>query len=167
MTEAKQYLLVKRGLYYRPNNSGYTALKSDAGRYPLSRACPDAGITAVHEDLADEYAPATTPDQRAIWTLRAENERLRAALATSKSPCVYCSLPAEDMAQCKSGFPGCSRADDLMGCPELGASFDNQKLREILANAIEHICTIHGPHSEDAVAAAIVTEARAALEGKE
>ncbi|WP_197689302.1 hypothetical protein [Bradyrhizobium erythrophlei] len=51
----------------------------------------------------------------------AENVRLRAALARSKDPCVYCSLPAEELFKCNSGFPGCSRADDVMGCPELGA----------------------------------------------
>ena len=51
-----------------------------------------------------------------------ENTRLRAALAHSDQPCVYCSLPADELAKCKSGFPGCGRADDALGCPELGAS---------------------------------------------
>ena len=50
-----------------------------------------------------------------------ENTCLRAALASSQSPCVYCQLPAADMAQCRAGFPGCDRADDLSGCPEFGA----------------------------------------------
>jgi hypothetical protein len=64
----------------------------------------------------------------------AENTRLRAALATSKDPCVYCSLPADEMAKCASGFPGCGRADDLMGCPELGASL---QLRDANARIAE------------------------------
>lgn len=57
-----------------------------------------------------------------ITQLEGENTRLRAALAQSPGACVYCSLPAEDWAKCAHGFPGCSRADDAMGCPELGAS---------------------------------------------
>lgn len=49
-----------------------------------------------------------------IERLRAENDKLRAILATSNEPCVYCGLRAEDMAKCASGFPGCGRADDMM-----------------------------------------------------
>lgn len=55
-----------------------------------------------------------------IKELRAENERLRAALAHSDQPCAYCSLPADEWNKCVSGFPGCGRADDAMGCPHLG-----------------------------------------------
>lgn len=47
--------------------------------------------------------------------------RLRAALAQGPGNCVYCSLSKEDWAKCQSGFPGCARGDDAMGCPELGA----------------------------------------------
>jgi hypothetical protein len=54
--------------------------------------------------------------------LHAENLRLRAALATSEKACVYCQLPADKMAECKSGFPGCGRMDDITGCPEFGAA---------------------------------------------
>lgn len=53
--------------------------------------------------------------------VRAENDRLRAALAQSDQPCAYCSLPQDEWAKCQNGFPGCARADDAMGCPELGA----------------------------------------------
>lgn len=63
--------------------------------------------------------------QVADWKARAEaaeaeNIRLRAALAQSELPCVYCALPADEWAKCEQGFPGCGRADDAMGCPELG-----------------------------------------------
>lgn len=72
------------------------------------------------------------------WSaLTAENKLLRAALANSELPCVYCSLPASDMAKCESGFPGCERAEDALGCPHLGASLkldeltaENAQLRE-------------------------------------
>ncbi len=41
----------------------------------------------------------------ALEGLAAENARLRAALAQSELPCVYCSLPREEWAKCSSGFP--------------------------------------------------------------
>lgn len=45
--------------------------------------------------------------------LRAENDALRAILASSPSiPCIYCG--AETMAKCPRGFPGCGQADDLL-----------------------------------------------------
>lgn len=51
------YLLVKRGLYYRPNRCGYTGVKSEAGRYSESEANPLSGVSAVHEDDAPAYSP--------------------------------------------------------------------------------------------------------------
>ena len=60
----------------------------------------------------------------------AENTRLRAALALSDRPCAYCTLPADKWSECKHGFPGCDRADDAMGCPELGAAMERDALRE-------------------------------------
>lgn len=64
-----------------------------------------------------------------IERLRSENERLRAALAMSELPCVYCTLPAERMAECANGFPGCARADDAVGCPNLGAAIELDRLK--------------------------------------
>ncbi len=57
-----RYLLVKRGLYYRPDNRGYTGIKEYAGRYPASDASPDDGVTAIHEDEAPEYSQACYHD---------------------------------------------------------------------------------------------------------
>lgn len=48
--------------------------------------------------------------------LSAENEKLRVLLATSNANCAFCGLPAAEMAKCASGFPGCSRADDMILC---------------------------------------------------
>lgn len=62
-----------------------------------------------------------------LTAANAENTRLRAALSQSDGACVHCSLPKEQWAACKSGFPGCSRADDAMGCPELGARMELDK----------------------------------------
>lgn len=54
--------------------------------------------------------------------LRAENTKLRAMIANSKIDCVYCGLTKEDFQKCRSGFPGCDRADDMQGCPHLAES---------------------------------------------
>lgn len=56
------YLLLKRGLYYRPKSCGYTGVKRDAGRYPKSMADLRSGVAAIHEDDAPIYAPATFAD---------------------------------------------------------------------------------------------------------
>jgi len=76
-----------------------------------------------------ETAPAIIANMSALNdALEKENTRLRAALAQSELPCVYCTLSQEDWAKCKSGFPGCARADDAMGCPELGAALRVKEL---------------------------------------
>ena len=62
--------------------------------------------------------------ERELAEANAENNRLRAALANSNGACIYCSLPKDQWAACRSGFPGCARADDAMGCPELGARME-------------------------------------------
>lgn len=74
-----------------------------------------------HAEQCDAAASALTSQSLSLSEARAENERLRAALAQSDLPCAYCSLPKDEWAKCASGFPGCDRADDAMGCPELGA----------------------------------------------
>lgn len=56
---------------------------------------------------------AAKGDDLALAELRVENDRLRALLATSDAPCPYCALPADRMAECASGIPGCARADDM------------------------------------------------------
>lgn len=49
-----------------------------------------------------------------LQTALEENDKLRGLLAKGKGDCVYCQLPAEDVAKCPHGFPGCARMDDLM-----------------------------------------------------
>lgn len=70
------YLLVKRGLYYRPNNAGYTTLKADAGRYSKADERPECGVTAV---LASE-AGAVAPGGHEIDHLRYERATMLEAL---------------------------------------------------------------------------------------
>ena len=92
--------------------------------------------TLIGDNLRNALVPSDFARQleRELSEATAENTRLRAALASSKDPCLYCQLPKGEMAKCRSGFPGCARADDLMGCPELGAALEVERLKLELAS---------------------------------
>lgn len=85
MSESR-YLLVKRGLFYGPNNQGYTGVKERAGRYPESDARPADGVTAIHEDEAPMFAPACWHEVKAEYLLgkieevQSERDKYKAAL---------------------------------------------------------------------------------------
>jgi hypothetical protein len=87
----RRFLLMKRGLYYRPDNCGYTGIKDHAGRYLAEDARPDSGVTAIHEDEAPDFSPACFDDlarehlQQQITRLRSERDRLQAELSAIKS----------------------------------------------------------------------------------
>ena len=85
-----QHLLVKSGLYYRPNNRGYTGLKREAGRYLKTDESPDCGVVAVHEDAAPWISENCYSDYKAI-----EKER-RAILDDAILQCALCDT-LEDM----------------------------------------------------------------------
>ena len=82
----RRYLLVKRGLYYAPDRQGYTGLKAKAGRYREVDALGLDGVTAIHEDEAQDFAPACWEETKLahlngiIETQAREIERLRAVL---------------------------------------------------------------------------------------
>lgn len=57
--------------------------------------------------------------ERPSTELQAENDLLRAIVANSDEPCVYCHLSRADWGKCAQGFPGCDRADDAMLDPGL------------------------------------------------
>lgn len=75
-----------------------------------------------------------------IERLATENTYLRAALAHSDQPCAYCTLPAERWGECRSGFPGCARGDDAVGCPHFGAEL---KYMELVGELRPHIDAIN------------------------
>lgn len=85
------YVLMKRGLYWRPNGQGYTGVLAEAGRYSETDARAhhdhDADSTTMH--LASEcfdFAPACWPEtqiavrEATIAAQRAEIERLETSL---------------------------------------------------------------------------------------
>jgi hypothetical protein len=82
-----RYLILKRGLYFRPDDHGYTGLKREAGRYVASHACLLSGEKAVHENDAPEYSPACWEEtkladkDRQIAEARAQHHELLFAVA--------------------------------------------------------------------------------------
>lgn len=68
---ADDFLLIKKGYYYRPNNRGYTALKREAGRYTREQAEQKAGETeSVCALLASECSSACDSQTRAAEFMR-------------------------------------------------------------------------------------------------
>lgn len=103
---------------------------------PICENCWDEECWVGHRDEEDYEPPRWgdlkpyTPIDDALKEIVAENTRLRAALARSDQPCAYCSLPADEWNKCADGFPGCGRADDALGCPELGAAMERDDLQK-------------------------------------
>lgn len=87
----------------------------------ILRECGVIIRTNIPEDRLYGACKAERLLAEKIIRLEDENAHIRAALAMSKDPCVYCQLPAEEMAKCRQGFPGCGRADDMAGCPHFAA----------------------------------------------
>ena len=63
-----------------------------------------------------------------------ENDKLRGLLAAGKGDCVYCGLPAADIAKCPHGFPGCARMDDIVNKHETAVEMENTNLRVDVLN---------------------------------
>lgn len=94
-------------------------------------------------DWLDDNAEALLSAAAERDQIAQENTRLRAALAQSDQPCAYCSLPADEWEKCAHGFPGCDRADDAMGCPELGARMELEKIAQrVRAETIEECAKV-------------------------
>lgn len=89
----------------------------------------------------DALTQSVAERDETIKKLTTENTNLRAALAFSKEPCVYCTLPAEEQSKCAHGFPGCARADDQMGCPHFAGGLAHDSLSEAVMKATQNILT--------------------------
>lgn len=86
LTRDDGWLLLKRGLYWRPNSSGYTGVKSEAGRYRFMEVEAWAlhsrnEVTALHEDDAPDYSPGCALDIKC-----ADLEKRLAKLALTPPP---------------------------------------------------------------------------------
>ena len=76
----RDYVLIKRGLYWRPGAQGYTGLLSEAGRYSAA----DAAAYAAHDndstrawpaDEAREFAPACWQETMLAFRTRQRQTR--------------------------------------------------------------------------------------------
>lgn len=91
------WLVMKRGLYYRPNDRGYTGLKEHAGRYTYEEAkkreCSISGVSIIREPEAPDISPNCYEDyarqylEKKLTEANAEIDRLEAALAAEKEKC--------------------------------------------------------------------------------
>ena len=86
-----RYLLVKRGLYYRPDNCGYTGIKEHAGRYREVDALGLDGVMAIHEDEAPDYSSACFEDLKEAH-LKSRIAALEAALKLAANRLHRCSV---------------------------------------------------------------------------
>lgn len=84
------------------------------GSYLCETRYTNGELRYVGRECLERQLSAVTAERDAT---RAENDTLKNILAESDLPCIYCHLPAGDMSKCRSGFPGCARADDLMCKP--------------------------------------------------
>lgn len=79
---SEQFLIEKRGLYYRPEARGYTGLKREAGRYSFEEAAervgpngpdgPQDGMGIWSEDDAPEFSRACAWDLKLVERTRRE-----------------------------------------------------------------------------------------------
>jgi hypothetical protein len=76
-----KFLIIKRGLYYRPQAKGYTNFKEEAGRFTLEEVAvrfPNKdsdnqdGMYFMHEDDSPEYAPSCCPIEELYHRRRKE-----------------------------------------------------------------------------------------------
>lgn len=93
-SEEREYLIRKGGYYYRPNCSGYTTSKFEAGRYTKAEADREATVEpwhmkAIHQDDVedDPVSSRVRMDSARIEALEAENARLREALEPFSDAC--------------------------------------------------------------------------------
>ena len=78
------YVLMKRGLYYRPDSLGYTGIRDHAGRYTRDEITNLVdGVTALKLDEAPEYSPNCFSDVKADH-IAAKMESLLSLLTASQ-----------------------------------------------------------------------------------
>lgn len=87
--EGNHYLIMKRGLYERPNHQGYTGIRDHAGRYSLAEAkhmfrLSDGECRWIHEDHAQEFLPAAWHDL-VIKHLLDQRDALRAEITEMRA----------------------------------------------------------------------------------
>lgn len=80
MSEAREWLIRKDGYFYRPNKSGYTTSKFEAGRYTKDDAEREAAIEPWHMSAIHQSEWPDDPASRTVSDKDAEIEQLRREL---------------------------------------------------------------------------------------
>lgn len=162
---ARDYVLVKRGLYYRPDSLGYTGVLDDAGRYTAEDAkfhndhCSDVKGILVSE--APRFSSACWPEiitrtlEADLAKARADLERVTAErdeavemLAMTATAHSISETEAEEEAETLlSGIQAVAAARDA-------AEAENTRLRALLVDAGEALRPLadaasHHEHTHD------------------
>lgn len=82
---SEKFLLIKRGLYWRPDAQGYTGVKSEAGRYSCEEAVARCqrgcgAVTMISEAVAPKYSVACSFEAKFLAE-EAENKILNNQVA--------------------------------------------------------------------------------------
>ncbi|WP_226560770.1 hypothetical protein [Salipiger thiooxidans] len=100
-----QFLIEKRGMYYRPEAQGYTGLKRHAGRYSFEEAVlhvgpngpdgPQDGISMWCENEAPEFSSACAWDIKLMERTRRETiEACRKAVSGARENVIHSGVVA-------------------------------------------------------------------------
>jgi len=145
VADGRHFLLMKRGLYYRPENCGYTGIKDHAGRYFASDATPDSGVTAVHENEAPDFSPACF-DDLARKHLQDQITTRDQQIAELRETCR--SLTDEERVRVQIALWSALEGEGVRPTPDLVRVLRNEA-EEAILSAIRNR-TDKGPSGEDA-----------------
>ena len=101
---------------------------------PISEIIKVWNARALPNDTA--FAERHAKMMKELVETKRENDQLRCVVAKSNAKCIYCALPAEDMAKCAHGFPGCGRADDLVLFGDLNTTEPNSGTKDDQDNTV-------------------------------
>ncbi|WP_342163009.1 hypothetical protein [Methylobacterium sp. SD21] len=128
--EGREYVLIKRGLYWRPNGHGYTGLLSEAGRYSASEAAAHAdhdndSTRAWPADQAGEFAPSCWQETMLAFRTKERDEALACA---AQAEAEVARLTAENE-RLRIAFHDATRRP-LGVTPDSGAEFYDQRMAD-------------------------------------
>jgi hypothetical protein len=100
---SERFLVLKRDLYYRPNDCGYTGIKDNAARYSRAEAedrcrLSYGAVTMMAEEGAPEFTGACF-DDLARDHLRKQRDDARDALAASQAEVARLRIVTDEMVE--------------------------------------------------------------------
>lgn len=86
-----EWVKIKRGLFYKPDNCGYTGIRDHAGRYSEDEAKAEArleGVTAMPLSEAPEFSAACFDDLARAHLQRQRDMLLEYVASSASAGCV-------------------------------------------------------------------------------